>query len=502
MKPGNGSSQSHRDRVLRQARACLGFGWSVIAVQPHGKAPIHKNWTKTHLKASEVEDTFGPDDNLGLLLGEGLVDADLDSDEAIRAASFFLPDTGRVYGRASKPQSHSLYCVDRNPAPAKFTDTDCTVIVELRSTNQQSVIPPSRHPTGERYRWKRTDPPTQVDCDVLSKAVSKLAACALIARHWPPKGSRHELTLALSGFLLRAGWPIEEVTQFVTAAACASMSDEEWRSRQRDVVSTIVRLANGKAATGTPRLAALIGDDVVAKLRDWLEIPVAVLGSHPPSPVVPWPNPLGSDAFRGLAGKVVSLIEPHSESDPVALLSQLLVGFGNMVGRKAHFEVEADRHYSNLFICLVGATGRGRKGSSLAQIMRILREADPEWADSCVVSGLSSGEGLIWAVRDETFSKDGEKVLDAGVSDKRLLAVESEMAQQLKLMSREGNILSTVVRQAWDSGNLRMITKNSPAQATGVHVSILGHITQAEVRRHLNETELANGFAIDFFGSA
>src|SRR5262249_32824568 len=72
------------------------------------------------------------------------------------------------------------------------------------------------------------------------------------------------------------------------------------------------------------------------------------------------------------------------------------------------------------------------------------------------------------------------------------------IAQQLKLISREGNILSAVVRQAWDSGNLRTLTKNSPAQATGAHISIVGHITASELRRYLNQTEIGNGFANRF----
>jgi hypothetical protein len=88
--------------------------------------------------------------------------------------------------------------------------------------------------------------------------------------------------------------------------------------------------------------------------------------------------------------------------------------------------------------------------------------------------------------------------LDAGVEDKRLLAVESEFAQPLKVMARESNILSTVLRQAWDSGNLRTLTKNNPAQATGAHISVVGHITQQELRRYLNETELGNGFGNRF----
>jgi hypothetical protein len=46
-----------------------------------------------------------------------------------------------------------------------------------------------------------------------------------------------------------------------------------------------------------------------------------------------WPEPLAAEALQGLAGEFVRLVEPHSESDPAALLIQFLVGFGNLIGR-------------------------------------------------------------------------------------------------------------------------------------------------------------------------
>jgi len=65
-------------------------------------------------------------------------------------------------------------------------------------------------------------------------------------------------------------------------------------------------------------------------------------------------------------------------------------------------------------------------------------------------------------------------------------------------MCREGNTLSADIRQAWDGDRLQTLTKNNPMQATGAHVSIIGHITKAELLRHLTETEAANGFANRF----
>jgi hypothetical protein len=76
--------------------------------------------------------------------------------------------------------------------------------------------------------------------------------------------------------------------------------------------------------------------------------------------------------------------------------------------------------------------------------------------------------------------------------------VEQEFAQALKVMRREGNILSPTIRDAWDHGDLHPLTKGNRISAKGAHVSILGHITRDELLRLLTETELANGFANRF----
>ena len=101
----------------------------------------------------------------------------------------------------------------------------------------------------------------------------------------------------------------------------------------------------------------------------------------------PWPDPVGEPAMYGLAGQIVRAIEPHTEADSVGLLSQLLVGFGNVVGHLPHFMVEADSHTMNLFLGLVGATSKGRKGTSLGHVKRLLASVAPDWAHNRVLSG-------------------------------------------------------------------------------------------------------------------
>jgi hypothetical protein len=223
-----------------------------------------------------------------------------------------------------------------------------------------------------------------------------------------------------------------------------------------------------------------------------------------------WPKPPGRMAFSGLAGEAVNAIAPHTEASRVALLVQFLVAFGNAIGRKAHRVIGGSRHHCNLFVVLVGQTAKGRKGTSWAWNERLFEAADPDWSSDCVHGGLSSGESLIYALRDPVIVKEAIKdkktgqvsyndvVRDQGVSDKRLLVVEEEFASVLRVGGREENTLSTVLRQAWDGKRMGNLTKNSPFKVTDPHVSIIGHITRPDLLQHLTGNDKANGYANRF----
>jgi hypothetical protein len=228
-----------------------------------------------------------------------------------------------------------------------------------------------------------------------------------------------------------------------------------------------------------------------------------------PSIIPKWPV-MAQEAYHGLAGEFVGMVEPHTEADPVALLGQSLTYFGNLIGPGPYYRVEGDRHHANIFLNPVGETSKARKGTSHGHVRNVFQQVEPAWAQGRITGGLSSGEGLIWEVRDpitkrEPVKQNGrltgeyqEMEVDAGVTDKRLLVYEPEFSSVLKVMGREGSNLSDVIRKGWDGSDLRTMTKNSPARATGSHISIIGHITAEELRRYLDKTEMANGFGNRF----
>lgn len=213
-----------------------------------------------------------------------------------------------------------------------------------------------------------------------------------------------------------------------------------------------------------------------------------------PPPPTDWPAPPEQVAYHGLAGQIVAKIAPHTEADPAAILTQLLVCCGAMIGRDGYFQVEATRHHPNEFLVLVGDSAKARKGSSFDHVARLLAHADPAFT-SRLSTGLSSGEGLIWTVRDP----QGQ---DPGAIDKRLLVIEPEFATVLKSTGRELSTLSPTLRSAWDGRPLALLTRTAPARATEAHIAIIGHITQTELRRHTTTVEIANGFLNRFVFAA
>ena len=213
----------------------------------------------------------------------------------------------------------------------------------------------------------------------------------------------------------------------------------------------------------------------------------------------PWPV-MEPEAFHGLAGKVVETIAPHSEADPNGILLQFLASFGNAIGACPYYLVEGDQHRAKLFIITSGATSKGRKGTARGRVRQVMALADPEWKTANIQSGLSSGEGVIYAVRDAVGSRQGRHRRDGreGGADKRLMLVTEEFVSALSVMERAGNTLSPVLRDAWGTARLQTLTKNSPTKATGSHISIIAHTTDDELRARLTRIEMGNGFANRF----
>ncbi len=243
---------------------------------------------------------------------------------------------------------------------------------------------------------------------------------------------------------------------------------------------------------------------------------VAVVGSNDPAsaeegdeeePASDIPRPeLDEAAYHGPLGKAVKFVARYTEAAPAGILFSALTMFGARIGRGTHYLVGATRHGVNLFTLLVGTTSAGRKGSGVGAAELLLAAVDEDFSKHNVTSGLSSGQGIIKAVRDPEplpVSADsggpapnGTKTRerDLGVDDKRLCVSESEYGSALRQKRGQENTQSHVLRQAWDGGQLRTMTRHDPLRATGAHISLLAQITPGELCDSLERGDWSNGF--------
>lgn len=148
-----GTATSAADAAARYTRR----GWRVIPVPFRSKNPGFDRWQEMRLSEDDLPFHFnGKPQNVGILTGEPsgwLIDVDLDHPRAIELAPQFLPHTPCVFGRNSKRRSHWLYRVATPLATKKFKSKSAGMILEVRSTGCQTVVPPSVHESGEPIEW-------------------------------------------------------------------------------------------------------------------------------------------------------------------------------------------------------------------------------------------------------------------------------------------------------------------------------------------------------------
>jgi P4 family phage/plasmid primase-like protien len=218
--------------------------------------------------------------NVAVRLGERssyLADVDLDDDAARAVAPLLLPATGCQLGRDNVAGiTHRFYVCPDGP-PRGQPGTTKKGPVELRWTGAYTVVPPSRHPEGGRYRWQPGEfmpvlAPPAVAWGTLHRSVTEVAAAALLLRcypEWARAGERHLATLALAGALLGEGWDLPRVERFVFALATAG-ADEEAADRVDNARSQWDALQRGAPMTGWRSLVGYAGSARVDLVRRYL----------------------------------------------------------------------------------------------------------------------------------------------------------------------------------------------------------------------------------------
>lgn len=250
------------------ARHYQSLGFVPIPVEPKSKIPSEANWPTSTITWHNIELAFGRDRNIGILLGEpskGLIDVDLDCEQARQLAAHFLAKTSMRFGRASARESHWLYrCPD---APSRTIFVDESMILEVRGTRTQTVFPPSVHISGEQIAFDEQGQPANVEWSELHESVSQLAIASLLLKKWNP-GTRHQLALGTAGMLAHAGWSQAKVEHLIEVVS-RNANDDDVADRLEAVATTFKRVNAGDNVVGQRQLADLLGETSATKLRDW-----------------------------------------------------------------------------------------------------------------------------------------------------------------------------------------------------------------------------------------
>jgi putative DNA primase/helicase len=409
------AKSSDENSLLWYAQRYSEAGFCPIPVHPNDKLPINKGWPSLRIPFEQLGQYFFGDRNVGVVLGDpsnGLVDVDLDSDEAIRLAPHLLPHTDCKFGRRSKPNSHWLYRVPVAPGTKRRNDADC--IVEVRGTGGHTVFPGSTHHTGEPIEFSTpvTDEgipePANTDVDTLNIAAIRISVGSVLLKNWH-SGKRHDLALAIAGYLARCGLSEEDVTMLVTVVAnCAG--DEEIDGRVNDVKTTFDNHRAGNLITGIEALREAVGDDSAKSIAKWVGGPKFHI---PPS--ANSNNQITSASFRSDADSARTFAEFNSHT--VRFCSERDQWF---VKREAVFEPVGQAEMQGKVGDLVEHVARTLPQVELPRAMRsrsrinatieLARSHNPVSADAIDqhkhLVGLSDGKVLDLATRKNVYRDD------------------------------------------------------------------------------------------------
>jgi hypothetical protein len=147
--------------ILEGALTLARGGIPVISLRPRSKIPLHAGWPELGMldhRTIELEWQLNPEANVGVLCGpdgldgDGLTVVDVDVPDGLPTLQRMERDYGYmpVTTMVDTPSGGMHYylrgCTPSwNPGPG----------LEVRSAGRQCVAPPSVHPTGGRYMWRR-----------------------------------------------------------------------------------------------------------------------------------------------------------------------------------------------------------------------------------------------------------------------------------------------------------------------------------------------------------
>jgi hypothetical protein len=115
-------------------------------------------------------------------------------------------------------------------------------------------------------------------------------------------------------------------------------------------------------------------------------------------------------------------------------------------------------------------------------------------------TGIGSGEGLIYAVRD-MVTKQEEKngkmetiIIDNGANSKNVLFQEPEFSRLLKAGKREGSTITECLRNSWYNEILEINLSGRSVRSTEYSIAMICHVTEKELTKLISDVDSSNGY--------
>lgn len=233
-----------------------------------GGKKTEKKWQR--LSVEEAEEKLKQGLNIGVKWnGNGFVDLDLDSPEAIFFARTFSNTNGWFN---KKGRGHLIFRTSWE-VNKQFTFNG-KVYFETRAKNILTMMPPSKHPeTLESLQWCKPltlESIQEIEPEGFEKLLQKIYLCCVVSQFWY-EGIRQNLAIRIGAFLLRQDFLLEEVEDMISAI-CEFCNDKEVNQRIAGIKNTAKRLQKLLPVAGLPSLKGYLPDEVIERIYNIFNI--------------------------------------------------------------------------------------------------------------------------------------------------------------------------------------------------------------------------------------
>lgn len=473
-------------------------------VRMNGKSPLDRDWPTGPF---EDPDTWRQKlkrhkGNVGLILGRGVCAVDVDRYKADAEDSWdrLRSNTGLVLSTVTaitgRDGLHVFYRYDEGLVlPSVPLGPRGYAGIEVKADRGCVVIEPSVHPdTGRPYLFESGSGPGEIPLALLPQGFfdivqppEKTTATAEdreVARLLCQRYAGHSVTTMRDGSL--GVWRPGKAKDRRASITIGSLGPgvfhcwtDGWEPFEQNKTYDLGQLRRMLGLTEEPRFEI---PDATPELpegyRLWRE------GDD----VVPAPT-LGQDAYYGLVGDFLRLLEGQTEGHPAAIGAHVIPCLGTMLGREVAYRAGTEIHFPKVNAIIVGPTSAGVKGVSENAAMLLVEKVMPTFIARHSLTGVASGEAVIHEMRDDADPP----------TEKRRIVMDAEFSAVLKVVRRDGSILGDVLRKVFDNRPLQNRTKSAGSEvASDHHLSIVGSTTPGEFRSLTEEISILNGFANRF----